>query len=69
MSYNADVDEPRIVVDGVDDAVVSDADPPQIGSSLQLGAPVRSWIGRKGLDTRNDPSRHSGLKPFKFPPC
>src|SRR5712691_3728239 len=68
MSHNADVDEAFIVVDGVDYAVVSDPDSPQIGSSLQLDAPVRPWIGREALDARNDPSRHGGLKLFEFPP-
>jgi len=68
VPYNADVDEVRIVVDGVDDAVVSDPDSPQIGSSLQLDTPGRPWSDREGLDTRNDPSRQGDLKPFEFPP-
>ena len=68
MSYNADVDNARIVVDGVHDAVVSDPNSPQIGSSLELDTPSRPWIAGKALDTRNDPSRHGGFKPFEFPP-
>ena len=68
VSHNADVDEAGIVVDRVDHAVVPDSDSPQIGSSLQLDTPLRPWIGGKGRDTRNDPSRQGGLKPFEFPP-
>jgi hypothetical protein len=68
VSYNADIEQARVVVDRVDDAVVSGPDSPQIGSALQLDTPVRPWIGRKGLDTCNDPSGHSGLKTLEFPP-
>jgi hypothetical protein len=38
VSYNTDVDEPRIVVDGVDDAVVANADPPQIPAAWRTRA-------------------------------
>ena len=29
---------------------------------------MRPWIAGKGFDTRKDPSRHGGFKPFEFPP-
>lgn len=60
--------EARVVVERVDDPVVSDANSSQVGRSLQLDAPTRPWIARQGLDTRDDPPRHAGLQAFEFAP-
>lgn len=68
MSYRADVHEARVVVERVDDAIVSDANAPQVGGPLQLDASMRPWIFRQSLDTRDDPSRHAGLQAFEFAP-
>jgi hypothetical protein len=68
VSYDADVHEARVVVERVDDAVVSDANSPQVGGPLQLDASMRPWIFRQSLDTRDDPSRHAGLQAFEFAP-
>ena len=68
MSYHADVDDARVVVDRVDDAVVSDANSPQIRRSLQLDTPGRPRIGGECLNTRDDPPRHAHLKPFELAP-
>jgi hypothetical protein len=45
VSDDADINEALVVIDGVDYAVISDSDSPQIGSSLQLDAAGRPWIG------------------------
>lgn len=68
VSYDADVHEARIVVERVDDAVVSDANSPQVGGPVQLDASLRPWILRQSLDTRDDPSRHASLQAFEFAP-
>lgn len=68
MSYNADVHEARLVIEGVDDAVVSDSNSPEVGRPLQLDTSVRPWIARESLDTCNDPSRHAGLQEFELAP-
>jgi len=68
VSYDADVHEARVVVERVDDAIVSDANSPEVGGPLQLDASMRPWILRQSLDTRDDPSRFAGLQAFEFAP-
>jgi hypothetical protein len=68
VSYDADVHEARVIVQGVDDPVVSDANSPQVGRSLQLDASTRPWIACQKLDTCDDPPRHAGLQTFEFAP-
>jgi hypothetical protein len=68
VSYDADVHEARIVVERVDDAVVSNANSPQVVGRLQLHASTRPWIFRQSLDTGDDPPRHAGLQAFEFAP-
>lgn len=68
VSYDADVYEARVVVEQVDDAVVSDANSPQVVGRLQLDASPGPWIFRQSLDAGDDPSRHTGLHAFEFAP-
>ena len=68
VPHDADVHEARAVVQRVDDAVVSDANPPQVRGPLQLDASPRPWIFRQSLDTRKDSSRHAGLQAFELAP-
>jgi len=68
VSYDADVHEARVVVERVDDAVVSDTNSPQVVGRLQLDASRRPWIFRQSLDTGDDPSRDAGLQAFEFAP-
>jgi hypothetical protein len=68
VSYDPDVHEARVVVNRVDDAIVSDANSPQVGGSLQLDASARPGIASQSLDTRDDPSRHADVQTFEFAP-
>ena len=68
VSYDADVHEARVVVERVDDSVVSDANSPKVGRPLKLDASTRPWLGRQSLDTRDDPPHHAGLQAFEFAP-
>jgi hypothetical protein len=62
------VHEARVLVNRVDDAIVSDANSPQVGGSSQLDASARPRIASQSLDTRDDPSRHADVQAFEFAP-
>jgi hypothetical protein len=68
VSYDADVHEVRVVVNRVDDSIVSDANSPQVGGSLQLDASAWPRIASESLDTQDDPSRHADVQAFEFAP-
>jgi len=68
VSYDADVHEVCVVVNRVDDSIISDANSPQVGSSLQFDASMRPRIASQSLDTRDDPLRHADVQAFEFAP-
>lgn len=62
MSDSGHCDLPIPIVDGVDDAMVADADP-KVVTSRQLGRPWRWWLCTQSIDGRPDPITEAALEP------
>lgn len=54
VANSDDVDHPTSIVQAVDDAVVADADAPQISGTMQLARASWSWVASQSLDPRDD---------------
>jgi hypothetical protein len=55
-------DLPIPIIDGIDDAVVGDADP-KVVTSRQLDRPWRSWLRTQRIDGRLDPITETAMQP------
>lgn len=59
MSDAGDAHHLAVVIDGVHDAVIPDADAPEILVTAQFPAAGRSWIGGQSFDLRDQPRYES----------
>ena len=66
MTDSDDVHEPQGVVDGIEDAEVTGADPPEIGGPLKLAAAFRPWVISERLYSCEDSGAESSVEPLEF---
>lgn len=66
MADSDDVHEMHGFVDGIEDAVVSDPDPPEIGGPLELAAAFRPWDLSEGFYSSEDSGTERSIESLEL---
>lgn len=68
VTHGANLHNADDIVDTIDDAIVADAQSPEIDGTSQLLAPRGTRLGDEGLDASKHPFYHHPVEPLKLLP-